>query len=44
VAVLVGNIDRLAFVAAENDVVETTGEMNAKFAYHVEIIAELVDL
>ncbi len=43
-AVLVGKKDRLASVTAENDVVESTGEMNSRFTYHVDSIAELVNL
>jgi hypothetical protein len=43
-AVLVGKKDRLASVAAENDVVESTDKMNARFTCHVDNIAELVNL
>lgn len=43
-AVYVAEKDRLATVAAENDVVETTGEMNARFSCHADNIAELTNL
>jgi hypothetical protein len=43
-AVLVGKKDRLASVTAENDVVGSTGEMNARFTCHVGKIAESVNL
>ncbi len=43
-AVFVGKKDRLASVTAENDVVESTGEMNARFTCHVDSIAESVNL
>ena len=43
-AVLVGKKDRLASVTAENDVVESTGEMNARFTYHVDNRVEWVNL
>jgi hypothetical protein len=43
-AVLVGKKDRLASVTAENDVVESTGEMNARLTCHVGKIAESVNL
>jgi hypothetical protein len=43
-AVLVGKKNRLASVTAENDVVESTGEMNARFTCHVGKIAESVNL
>ena len=43
-AVLIGKKDRLASVTAENDVVESTGEMNARFTCHVDNIAESVNL
>jgi hypothetical protein len=42
--VLVGKKDRLASVTAENDVVESTGEMNARCTCHVGKIAESVNL
>lgn len=34
-AVLVGQKDRLTSVAAENHMIESTGEMDARFACHV---------
>lgn len=43
-AVHVGKKYRLASVAAENDVVESTGEMNARFTCHGDKRAELVNL
>jgi hypothetical protein len=43
-AVLVGKKNRLASVTGENDVVESTGEMNARFTCHVGKTAESVNL
>ena len=40
----VGKKYRLASVTAENDVVEPTGEMNARFSCHVDNIAGLFNL
>ena len=44
VAVLVGKKDRLASVTAENDVVEATGEVHARFTCQVDNIPESVNL
>jgi hypothetical protein len=44
VSVSVDKKDRLAAVTAENDVVESTGEMNAWFASHVGNISDFFNL